>query len=379
MKNPIASLQPALITSACQQGMIFGDRKRMQQAVGATFRSFGRGRPQADLYLFLREEARSWSRAFVGRKLPRVEEKDSGFEFIAALETGHIRSISESIHEWLLELGIQPVAITSFIPEISLAPTLHTGWSFFDRQVQGAIENLLRFAVAFGRRMGNRTPVVQMVAGSRISGIRKTLAQGGEAAGDDVLLEAQVAAGTGAAGFHMIENRLKQAFQKVRNEIPPGQTEEREALDRVRIAVELEPGPLFLLNGPRALIEFCSVLDRSTSNDVKRRVGLNLDIPHWMLARITPEWLREHSGVEQRIFHAHVSGHSQRAHFGDFSLRHVDDSAAGHARSWLAELKRLAASPDAAGNFSGFVSLEFEVPPDPDAVWQSVEALIEML
>lgn len=87
----------------------------------------------------------------------------------------------------------------------------------------------------------------------------------------------------------------------------------------VTLAIELEPGPLFLIKTLESLRNFCSLLDYAGTPSQKDYIGFNLDIPHWaFLSGITTRDLRNarNSNVARRIVHTHISDHS-KGHFCD--------------------------------------------------------------
>jgi sugar phosphate isomerase/epimerase len=132
--------------------------------------------------------------------------------------------------------------------------------------------------------------------------------------------------------------------------------------DPVFLAIELEPGPLFILSDSHSIKRFCGSIEDAKDDALSRCVGLNLDIPHWhFLAGIDPEWLLspENAFIRNRIVHAHVCDH----HVGHFC-----DTPPGNFNSlerymrWfsliyeLQNVQRLDRGPE----FSGFVSCEME-------------------
>jgi sugar phosphate isomerase/epimerase len=133
--------------------------------------------------------------------------------------------------------------------------------------------------------------------------------------------------------------------------------------ERIQLALELEPGPLFALNDKSSLKELCSRLaDPSTDGALRRSVGVNLDIPHWaFLSNIDLRWLRsdEAKVVRDRILHAHISDHSN-GHFCDNTVGVLHP--ASDFALWTDFLAEIAAQPrsDELPAFSRFISCEME-------------------
>lgn len=132
-----------------------------------------------------------------------------------------------------------------------------------------------------------------------------------------------------------------------------------DSMSNLVFGIELEPGNLFAVGGPWALIE----LDRLLTSDpryigLSRYVGFNLDIAHWhSLSRINLDWLKgcasfkyktpnsdldvwssqqEGLNVAKRIVHAHISHHS-KGHWADRRLdsNYLDRAVMDEYRPWL--------------------------------------------
>jgi hypothetical protein len=92
---------------------------------------------------------------------------------------------------------------------------------------------------------------------------------------------------------------------------------------RFTIALEMEPGPTYVLNSADAMHSVAQRLDGTHPRDQKTfaaslgpHVGFNLDIAHMRIAEIVPQCAahanakqRLSAGVEQRIVHSHISDH----------------------------------------------------------------------
>jgi len=120
----------------------------------------------------------------------------------------------------------------------------------------------------------------------------------------------------------------------------------KEAIEKkVTLAIELEPGPNFIINDLQALDSLCQRLDNTRNAALRRAVGLNLDVAHWSLAGITVErlseglWDQEHGKVTDvdygsivdRVVHSHFSDHGP-GHIADVALGYIHDKR--HFRNW---------------------------------------------
>lgn len=88
----------------------------------------------------------------------------------------------------------------------------------------------------------------------------------------------------------------------------------------VGVALEIEPGPAYLLNDESAIHELWERLQRYRSQHWWPRVGLNLDIGHFLVNDWRPERLESIlSRSPFPILHCHLSDHSLQ-HFADLPL-----------------------------------------------------------
>jgi len=145
----------------------------------------------------------------------------------------------------------------------------------------------------------------------------------------------------------------------------------------VRLALELEPGPYFVLPDEAALRQIAGRL--KGDRVLHSRVGFNLDIAHWRLAKV-PVPSDSDTTLKERVVHAHLSGHHRRAHFGD--IPPLDLNAASDFDPWLDLLEGIALSTqarEASPGFSGYVSLEAEAAKNVEIVQQSVRQLVALL
>ena len=113
----------------------------------------------------------------------------------------------------------------------------------------------------------------------------------------------------------------------------------------VRIALELEPFPLSLLNDVERMVSFVDEVDHPA-------LQANIDISHLQLAHVPPEQLALLKG---KAIHVHISDCDGKVH-GDLPPgRGVVDFV-----PYLQELKKL--------EIDGAISLELEYSPEPDKI-----------
>lgn len=150
------------------------------------------------------------------------------------------------------------------------------------------------------------------------------------------------------------------------------------------LALELEPGPSYLLNSRNAVK---AVIDEIRGDELLRnRVGLNLDIAHMRLANVRPKWLRENNLVSQ-IVHAHICDHP-RMHTRDQPLGTWTSTYSGRQFGDYLDLlfERAKNAPPAAENssddmlpFSRAVAIELEGSNRISWIHRSVNRLSRML
>ena len=122
----------------------------------------------------------------------------------------------------------------------------------------------------------------------------------------------------------------------------------------VRIALELEPFPLSLLNNIDKMVDFVDEVGH-------RAVGANIDISHLHLAKVPAN---EISKLRGKTFHVHISDCDGKKH-GDLPPgRGVVDFA-----PYLKEIKEL--------EIDGAISIELEYSPDPDNIEEWVQEAYE--
>lgn len=265
-----------------------------------------------------------------------------------------VKEAASRILEILEPKGISLCSLATFLPEAAFPPETN--------QALQACE-ALRFLLLLVRelqREHSSLRTIELVAGSRIAGIWK-----GRRA-------------TGQEGFVYVGNRLGD-LEPIRHLLECVSQVADDAMGDPRIcfAVELEPGYLYALRNKETLEEFVRQLDLAAESQpsLSRTVGLNLDVAHWTMAQIEPQWVRGNEAIKRRIVHAHVAGHQPGAHFGDIPLSDLCSSI--RCLPWLDVLSEVANTPRGAEfpPFSGYVSLEYEAAKKPEFVRASLSEL----
>ncbi len=342
-------LQPALITSfnvlrsLATPGISMDDVRWPSREHGPAI--------HADIYMMMETDVIAWNREF-----NRNVSNPSAVELMSSITSSQVSQIATTIQSNAEAKGVTVASLTSFFPSLSLSRD-HEEQNHFH-----VIANLMRIALRLGDAFG-RVPVIQMVAGSLISNIAT-----GEYKGSDVLL---AECGDREAMFNLVLDRIEKATEDLKNDSEFSES----PLADLRIAFELEPGPIYLFNDLESLGLICDEIEKR-NDEVSRMVGFNLDIPHWWIAEnIDPSWIRSSDDlavrVRERVFHAHIAGHSERGHFGDMSLRRMPPRQIEIFQEWLDAVSEL--------DQVDFVSLEMEAARSFAEVDESIDTLLEWL
>jgi sugar phosphate isomerase/epimerase len=309
--------------------------------------------PAVDFYALMQPEVDEW---LLGKDLPSGPPQGDNYSTAVMAECASNRGV---IDEWARSVCTRfgpdekpIVAMASFFPEVTSR----------ERQAYGTASRAVRFLVEFAealRRQGHdglRT--VELVAGSRMGGVWPT--------GGDRYMATWMDA-------DMARRRVLSILGRAMCEHA-----ERPAESRICLAIELEPGPMYLLRDWQSLLRLCQEIDQDPL--LSTCVGVNLDVAHWRLAGdITPQRVWDAPVVRNRISHAHLAGHHHCSHLGD--LPPLDLNEAEHFRPWIELLQRIAAdwrAPDLP-QFSGYISLELEAARDRRVVGVSLQQLVDLM
>lgn len=255
----------------------------------------------------------------------------------AALDRGLAYDVATRIHAACD--GLEIVAVATFAPEIvscrmgSESPNARRALLFLVQLIREL------------RGFGHLAHALEFVGGCCVDGVWL--------GGSPVALESDTT---------YILNRASRrvAMSRLFSELEPIAQACASDVSPVFLALELEPGPLFIVNDGESLLTFCQMANDHESAAVRQTLGVNLDIPHWgFLTDISPEWLnlRSNRPILDRVIHAHISDHS-KGHFCDAVL------GSHHSRSafepWLQLLATQVPTNGVGPRFSGYVALELE-------------------
>lgn len=227
---------------------------------------------------------------------------------LLASDVRRISRCADALACILRTINTEIVALSSFIPGLaSHDPDL---W----HRSQGALLFLVRLASALQDR-GHPCRILELVAGSLLDGVWP-----GKEKEEGSVYVANVLDREDAIGDFL--NRLGPVA--------------KEALTKnIGLAIELEPGPNFIINDLQSLDILCRHLNNSRNTALKRAVGLNLDVAHWSLAGITVErldrglWDQDH-GKETDADYRSIVGRVVHSHFSDHGPGHIADVALGY-------------------------------------------------
>jgi sugar phosphate isomerase/epimerase len=328
-------LRPALITSFVTAGMADPkpvlSRSMLQLLEG--------GHLGAEIYCFMLPDARMWA-----KKL-KLSEPKNAVEFLAQLSPErHLKPIAASLVDcYESKLKAPIVALATFVPEVAVP--------LRQEAAVNALAALIRLALEIGKLSG-QTPVIELVAGSRLSVNWN-------------LQEVKVELTEESRQRNRVLGTIDFALQKVARE---------EALANVRMALELEPGEMFLLRNRATVEAFLNDVEASKCDLIQKHVGFNLDVSHFRLAEVSLDSLRDNERFRNRCFHAHLSGHHPFGHYGDTALCAFEQGDG--MKPWLSFLQDIA---EENPRFSGFVSLEYEAARSPSAIRDSLNDMFTLL
>lgn len=295
----------------------------------------------AELYTFMHEDGKSFfPRTLGGAGFPTREMGSM------CQDLREIRRIAEELANKFKEAGVTIVAFASFIAEL-------TGEGAGAETAQNAYLFLVRLAREL-QKLEHPVKTIELVGGSLIDGVwpaRIKLPKG-----TDLTYVANILSPRKA--ITRLLKRLKPiALEALKCDGYTARDGALRTTDKITLAVEMEPGPLFTLAGEGQLRTFASAVEADKL--LRQVVGLNLDLPHWaLLARLSVEDARR-DPLFERIVHAHLSDHG-RGHFGDNVLEVVHQNSVFEPWIGLLKERNLLPPSDKYPAFSGYVSLELE-------------------
>jgi sugar phosphate isomerase/epimerase len=138
----------------------------------------------------------------------------------------------------------------------------------------------------------------------------------------------------------------------------------------IQLAIEAEPGPLYVIRDLDTVRELCAMLDEPARADQYASVGLNLDIAHWRLGGFDLAETLAYRGVCERIVHGHASDNGH-GHFGDVVLGKI--GRLEDLEMWLAVLG--SSCHNRIGVVCPWVSVELEAAKEWSMVAESLARL----
>lgn len=317
-------LTPSIITSAS----IYGIRRFLEEIPGDC--------EHIEVYAFMNRDL-TW--LMPQSVLNRVAEKSALAVMAEAKRQGVASEVAHELDKSvrLKRRNISICGFATFIPEMSLAEERSSLWE----SAQDALCFLVE-VVRELRKLKHQCHSIELVAGSRIESFDRTDgAYRVSRLWRDVALQRVVTRLEKVASFAM------------------GTC----VADRVYLALELEPGPLFAISDKSSLMEFSRRIS-AAAPEIQSIVGVNLDIPHWdFLAGIDAAAISSVecalAGLTPRIVHAHISDH-YKAHFSDQAIGQYHDDT--DFLKWINLLRKIGATNRASNFplFGGFISLELE-------------------
>lgn len=242
--------------------------------------------------------------------------------------------------------GIQIGSLATYLPEIS-----HCDKKRRDVGILAA-KFCVRLALALVNRGHSEIEVIELVLGSRAQGMFPALWDRNGSHPELVVAVNKLR--QVEAQQHALES-LREIAKLI-----------KELKLNLKIAVEMEPGPLNVLSSSEAVKDF--VLGLGDGDDI---LGLNIDLAHWaIIADLEPTILAS-TALQQRIFHAHVSDHASGIHFGDLVMREFGLNAA-KLRRWIHFISQIQIPPK-------FISVELEAAKSINDVVDSVHTLAAWL
>jgi sugar phosphate isomerase/epimerase len=304
-----------------------------------------RNRLGAELYIMMDSDVKN-------RISTGAEKATLVVQYLSGLCDSEVVAFADEMYRRFSSQGVEVIAIATYLPEI-----VSDNQSTYESAIK-AVANVCKFAVSIGASYKSRIPVVELVCGSITDSIREL---------DGDRLEVPIV--NPEVRRQNLLNRLAIAFDSLN--VPVHQLPE--------IALELEPGKLFLLSGPSQLDSIAKAIAGHKNKNVATKVGFNLDFAHWWIAGIdiNEEFIQQYPLIVERIKHCHISGHAKMGHFGDFGLHRLPPETIATFKRWLTHLARDIA-PRSLG-FSGCVSVELEAAYSMTDTIESVETLIEWL
>ena len=247
---------------------------------------------------------------------------------------GYARTAALRLNEKFEAKGIKIHSLATFFPEVTSS-----------NRGGKAAKKALVFVAHLARELqllGQPTRTIEVVSGSLIDGVWP---------GRDVRRSLGEDGSTFVANRLGFDRALGRFLEAIHEAVAPV-----EGTD-IQFAVELEPGPLYVINNFKSLRSLCGALSRDRT--LADRVGVNLDVAHWALAGISPIDVKADPGILDRIVHCHLADFGA-GHFGDVELGQIHEK--NYFKPWLDLLSSRMRVPDSdtALYYDCCISMELE-------------------
>jgi sugar phosphate isomerase/epimerase len=248
-------------------------------------------------------------------------------------------TLADKLHTLFSDKGIQFVSLATFLPEIA------SPYRALYEKAQDALLFLVDLASHLKAR-GHPLETIEIVGGSLIRGVE---CRGSRA--DPLLVAKRLAPGRARRS---LLTHLKRVAASAR----------RAGLS---LALELEPGPLYIFHSRGVLVAIERDIHRPTYKALHSALGFNLDAAHWAIAHIDPAAVLADADVCRRVVHSHIADHGP-GHLGDVGIGICNSPE--HVYKWLYTINGIAGRPRRAGLLrpTRRVSIEMECVSDTEVV-----------
>lgn len=268
-----------------------------------------------------------------------------------------VREVADYVHESYSLESAPIIGIASYIPELSQPPGSHAS-----KMAIASLRCLCQLAIELRTRHQHPVSTIELVGGSRVVGVdwKRLLNDMRQHPSPDLSIITESPETTRS----WLADAIRASVENL---------EDRLEKEGISLALELEPGELYVLN------DLVSVRQLIESMDLPI-LGLNMDIGHFLMSRhLHPdldEWNAQLEHMKPWLCHCHVSRHSLAGHFGDNPLPDPQ------AITWeMRELLHVYA--DALRTRSPprepYVSVELEAAADIPSVCASVQSLAQVI
>lgn len=369
-------VNPSVISSVSLRGtttalkLIEQARRSLQQVRPLT------SPPACDIYCFMHEDPHLQGLEGIGNDDSVPAKLANLLDHNGSPRVERIKQLAEAIHRDVDEAKFRISAFATFSPEITSPDPTRVAVA------QNALKGLVYLARELNG-MGHPITVIELVAGSRMAGVWPFQKEGrrphpGEDPAKQNPVDGYAANRLGTKeAIHALCDRLETVAELAVGRPADGNEPGRE---QINLALELEPGPIYILHSVEDLQYVARVVDEKALNgkrDLSSVLGFNVDVGHWILAGISPKWLESEAAepIRRRVIHAHLSAHG-RGHLADGT------SFGDSCSEWIRVLRRIASLNQRRTqlpNFSNFIALELEACRDSRTLGDALRELDRLL